>query len=125
MTIKIEQQTLLRVLDRQAANAPLLDSTIQRERDEYVLVDFAKPLGADYFAVEKLRKPTAAENDLLDDDSDTLSTSSLSTADSCDDSIIERRVSFAEEVVTEEWVRPFTPKEEISNLFYSTEETSR
>jgi hypothetical protein len=119
MTIKIEHQTLLRVLERQQANAPLLDSTISHINNErFVLLDFHKPLGND-ISVEKLRG-------LSTDDDDTLSTSSLSTEDSTDDSCeIERRVSFAEDLVSDEWTRPYTPKEEISALFYSTEETSR
>jgi len=37
----------------------------------------------------------------------------------------ERRVSFAEPLVTQMWTRPYTPRDEISNLFYSTEETQR
>jgi hypothetical protein len=118
MTIKIEHQTLLRVLERQQANAPLLDSTISHINNErFVLIDFHKPLGND-ISVEKLRG-------LSTDDDDTLSTSSLSTDDSTDSEIEERRVSFAEDLVSDEWTRPFTPKEEISALFYSTEETSR
>jgi hypothetical protein len=115
MTIKLEQQTLLRVLERQQANAPLLDSTISHINNEcFVILDFHKPLGND-ISVEKLRG-------LSTDDDDTLSTSSLSTDSDCE---IERRVSFAEDLVSEEWTRPYTPKEEISALFYSTEETSR
>lgn len=56
-----------------------------------------------------------------DDESvDTASTSSLS----CDteDSDYDKRVSFAEDLVTEEWTREYTPKEDIATLYYSSEE---
>jgi hypothetical protein len=54
----------------------------------------------------------------------TASTACFSDSDS-EDGSIERRVSFAEDLVTDEWVRPFTPKEELPELFYTTEETQK
>merc|ERR1712232_505780 len=52
---------------------------------------------------------------------DTLSTASLSS----DEGSVDRRVSFCAEVVTEVWTRPFTDKDDIPNLFYSSEDTAR
>jgi hypothetical protein len=82
-----------------------------------MLVDFRKPLRHDLCSVEKIRE------DAYDDDDSIFTVSTASLSDS--DSVIERRVSFADDLVTEEWTRPFTPKDEISTLFYSSEETSR
>jgi hypothetical protein len=80
------------------------------------LIDFRKTFGSqDCSAVEKLRNFT------YDDDDFTVSTTSLSDTDS----EAERSVSFAEELVTDEWTRPYTPREEVTKLFYSTEETQR
>jgi len=60
----------------------------------------------------------------------TSSTASLSdTEDSCSSDcseellLGERRVSFLDEIVTEVRTRPYTPRDEISNLYYTTEET--
>jgi hypothetical protein len=58
--------------------------------------------------------------DLLSDD-DTLSTASSSDYGS----EVGRTVSFAEELVTEIHTRPFTPPEQVQDLYYSQEETSR
>ena len=119
MTIKVEREALLRVLSR-APSAPSssYDHSPISDDGEFVLVDIPKPfLGEDCYV-----KPLLGS--ACDDDRSfcTLSTDSLST-DSSDS--IEKRVSFATPLVTEEWVRPWTPREDISNLFYSTEETQR
>jgi hypothetical protein len=37
----------------------------------------------------------------------------------------EKRVSFAETLVSDVWERPRTPPEDVSKLFFSSEETSR
>jgi hypothetical protein len=116
MTIKVEQEVLLRVLETPPSRYSL-DSTI-REDDDFMLVDFRKPLSHDLCSsVEKIRAEAYDDDDSIF----TLSTASLSDSDS----IIERRVSFADDLVTEEWTRPFTPKDEIPALYYSSEETSR
>lgn len=63
--------------------------------------------------------------DLLSDD-DTLSTTSLSdTSSDCGSEVLDRTVSFAEELVTEVHTRPFTPPDQVPELYYSQEETSR
>lgn len=118
MTIKVEREALLRVLSR-APSASSSPCEAQIPDDgEFVLVDIPKPFYEDDCYVKNLPEST------YDDDRSfcTLSTDSSST-DSSD--CLERRVTFATPLVTDEWVRPWTPREEISNLFYSTEETQR
>jgi uncharacterized UBP type Zn finger protein len=122
MTIHVEQEALLRVLERPLPHQHSQPNLSQShppssEGDEYVLVDFSNTFKSNDCAVEKLRHSTYDDEDSVF----TLSTASLSDSDS----EVERSVSFAEDVVTEEWTRPYTPKEEVSKLFYSTEETQR
>ena len=118
MTIKIERDSPLRVIDtssslRQGSSGTTFESSITSVEDDFVVVDF-QPLCSS-LAVGKLRSSTI--------DDDTASTGSLSS-DSYDSSD-QRRVSFADDLVTQVWTRPFTPRSEVSNLFYSTEETTR
>jgi hypothetical protein len=54
-------------------------------------------------------------------DDDTCSTASLSDSSLEDD----KRVSFADTLVSDVWERPRTPPEEVSKLFFSSEETQR
>jgi hypothetical protein len=54
-------------------------------------------------------------------DDDTVSTASLSDSSYEDD----KRVSFADTLVSDVWERPRTPPEEVSKLFFSSEETQR
>merc|ERR1712228_275766 len=65
------------------------------------------------------------EKSLLNDDRSiyTASTASLYSEDDDDDEV--RRVSFAESVVTDVWTRPYTPKDEISKLYYSRTDEKR
>ena len=58
--------------------------------------------------------------DLISDD-DTLSTASSSDCGS----EVGRSVSFADDLVSEVHTRPFTPPEQVQELYYSQEETSR
>ena len=120
MTIKVEREALLRVLTREPS-WPLspCDHTSITDDGEFVLVDIPKPFMGEVYYDKGLRGPTCDDDQSLC----TLSTDSLSTASS-DDSL-ERRVTFATPLVTDEWTRPWTPREEISNLFYSTEDTQR
>jgi hypothetical protein len=115
MTIKVEQEALLCVLESRPQHAPLGPSL--KHSEGFLVVDFRKPISSEDFLVEKIRTVTSDDEDSIF----TLSTASLSDSDS----EIDRRVSFADDVVTDVWTRPFTPKEEIANLFYSTEETQR
>jgi hypothetical protein len=122
MTIQVEQQALLRVMERPLPYSQPQPSHSQShppssQEEEYVLVDFRDTLKSNDCSVEKLRHSTYDDEDSVF----TLSTASLSDSDS----EVERSVSFADDVVTEEWTRPYTPREEVSKLFYSTEETQR
>lgn len=118
MTIKVEQETLLRVLESQKSYSSLSSPS---SSDDYIVVDYRKVLPSDDYHVEKIRQATSDDEDSVL----TYSTASLSDSDSDSDSECERRVSFAPEVVTEVWTRPYTRKEEIADLFYSNEETQR
>ncbi len=117
MTIKVEQETLLRALERQPSRSAF--DKPASSQDGFIIVDFRKPLHSREDALVE----RAAERSMCDDEDSvfTLSTASLSDTDS----ELERRVSFADDLVTEEWTRPATPKEEIPRLFYTTEETQR
>ena len=119
MTIKVEREALLRLLGTPPSGPPL-DTPIKcREQFDYVSIRKSSSLEEDY-PVGKLR-----ERALRDDDSVcTVSTASISSDDD-DDEDYDKRVSFAEPLVTEEWTREYTSKDDIANLFYSTEETQR
>lgn len=119
MTIKIEREALLQALESQPTGPPLEGPL--PSGSGYLLVDFRKPISPDDFVVEKIRSSTSDDDDSIL----TISTASLSDSDDSDDSVLERRVSFAEDLVTDEWTRPYTPREEVSSLFYSNEDTQR
>ena len=119
MTIKIERDSPLRVIDtsshRHGSSGTPFESSITTMEDDFVVVDF-QPLCSSLL-VGKLRSSTI--------DDDTASTGSMSSDSYDDSSEQQRRVSFADDLVTQVWTRPFTPRGEVSNLFYSTEDTSR
>lgn len=117
MTIKVEREALVTVLSQ----APLLHASrcegpsISSSGD-YVLVDFNSKspcLNADVVLCS-----TYSDEDSLC----TLSTSSDSLSS---DASIDKRVTFSSSLVTDEWTRPFTPRDEVAKLFYSTEDTNR
>jgi hypothetical protein len=112
MTIKIERDSQLRVSDSHSdsstSHVPPFETGMVE--DDFLLVNFPQMCSG----VGKLRSST------LDDD--TASTGSFSS-DSTDSGL--RRVSFANNLVTDSWTRPYTPRSEVSSLFYSTEETTR
>ena len=126
MTIKIERDSPLRVLDTSSTspqagssgNNPLDSSSYLVVEDDFVVVDF-QPLCSS-LPVGKLRSSTSSVG-VIDDD--TASTGSMSSDSLYEDQ--QRRVSFADDLVTDVWTRPFTPREQVSDLFYSTEETTR
>lgn len=118
MTIKVEREALLRVLTREPSGfSSQCDQPLIHDDEGFLVVDIPKPLMGEDCYVKSLRGSTFDDESLC-----TLSTDSLS-----DDSTasIERRVTFASTLVTDEWTRPWTPREEVANLFYSSEETSR
>ena len=118
MTIKVEREALLRVLSREPSSTWSPCEAHIPDDGEFVLVDIPKPFLGDDCYVKNLRESTYDDDESLC----TLSTDSLSTDSS---EFLERRVTFAAPLVTDEWVRPWTPREEIPSLFYSTEETQR
>jgi hypothetical protein len=115
MTIKVEREALLRFLSREPSGSSSCDIPLISDDGGFVLVDIPKPL--EDFYEKGLRSPTHDDQSLC-----TLSTDSISS-DSTQS--IERGVSFATTLVTDEWTRPWTLREDVPNLFYSTEETLR
>lgn len=115
MTIKVEREALLRVLERPPSNTPI-GST-----EDYLLVDYGNLINPNENSVEKLRQTQGDDEDSVC----TESTASFSDTDSEDADPEERRVSFAEDLVSEEWSRPYTAREDLPHLFYTTEETQR
>jgi hypothetical protein len=127
MTIKIEREALLCVLSRPPRHQPgepydeFVDATCSKEDDvaSGPCVYLGKVQGDD--SLRSLRIPTVEKCESFDDDC-TVTTASSSAASSLYD---DKRVSFADPLVTEVFTRPRTPREEISKLFYSCEETQR
>eukprot|EP00538_Stauroneis_constricta_P005045 CAMPEP_0119571026 /NCGR_PEP_ID=MMETSP1352-20130426/43913_1 /TAXON_ID=265584 /ORGANISM="Stauroneis constricta, Strain CCMP1120" /LENGTH=234 /DNA_ID=CAMNT_0007620703 /DNA_START=715 /DNA_END=1416 /DNA_ORIENTATION=- len=127
MMIKVEQDALLRVLSRAPSSqqgSSSYESPIPDE--EFVIVDIPKSL--EPIAEDRSRLQQHARKPHPNDDDDepsvcTLSTDSLSTDSESISS--SRRVSFAAALVTEEWTRPWTAREDVPLLYYSTEETTR
>ena len=118
MTIKVEREALITVLTRRPTwPSSLCEATsISTDDDEFVVVNL--PSKSPYLDTERLRCSPYSDEDSVC----TLSTSSDSLSS---DSSLERRVSFASSLVTDVWTRPFTEREEIPSLFYSTEDTNR
>lgn len=121
MTIKVEREALLCVLSHlpshQGPSIPY---------DEYVTVSCDKDSSSgiyigeqDYFctSTDSYVKCTSS----FDDDC-TVTTATSSSASSLDE---DKRVSFADPLVTEVFTRPRTQREEIPTLFYSVDETQR
>lgn len=95
MTIKVEREALLQVLERPPQHSPLQDSC-------YCIKD--------------------CYND--NDDCSVSTASTLPFSDISDDDVVRSRVSFADELVSQVVTRPRTPIQDISQLYYSTEEIS-
>jgi hypothetical protein len=117
MTIKVEREALLRVLERPPQYSPIEDAS-----GDCLLVDYGNLISNSDDVVGKLRQSSVDDEDSVF----TVSTASFSDTDSEDaEDLDDRRVSFAEDLVTEEWTRPFTAKEDLSLLFYTAEETQK
>ena len=118
MTIKVEREALLRVLSHAPSEPSSPCNSVIPDDGEFVLVEIPKPL------IDENDRYAKSLPTTHDDDRSlcTISTDSLSTDSSIS---LERRVTFASSLVTEEWTRPWTPREEVAKLFYSTEETQR
>jgi hypothetical protein len=131
MTIRVEREALLRVINTSGsslnkATTTSLTSLSSKpcnpcigEEDEYVIVD-SVPTKKFY---SDLIPGSTGDDDLAS--VCTLSTSSVSSYDdsSSEASTVERRVTFATDIVTEVWTRERTPLEDVSNLYYSAVET--
>ena len=118
MTIMIERDSPLRVIDTsspQGSSGAPYDPASTAVEEGFVVVDYTPYCSS--LPVGKLRSSTSI-------DDDTASTGSLSS-DNSSEGYQDKRVTFTQDIVSDIWTRPFTPREEISNLFYSTEETSR
>lgn len=129
MTIKIEQEAIIRVLDTE--RSPLSCHPYQLQKPpsaEGLLQAAAGPSLLDPCVATK-RSP--ADDDYcpdlqsLDSDEDCISLSSFGSAPSYSGRIIERRVSFAEPLVTEVKTRPRTKDCDKKQLFYTQSETDR
>ena len=115
MTIRIEQEALFRLLSKPPLTPPLhVDPTITCKEQ----------LGD--VCIRKEERGNLREATSRDDDSVfTASTASLSSDDTDDEDDFTRAVYFAEPLVTEEWTREYTPKQNIADLYYSAEDTTR
>jgi hypothetical protein len=111
MTIKVEREALLRLL----ASKPTTATTLSTTTDcypEYQYVSIQKPAFSTVCVPGRIR----------DDDDSVYTNSTASLSSDADD---DRRVSFADPLVTEVWTREYTSKDEICGLYYSTEQTQR
>lgn len=125
MTIKLEHETILRVLEHprplRRLNGRSSSSTSSAMQIPRSSPSSSKKLFDDLSLVDIVKSSHVEQvPGLTGEDDDTLSTASMSS-----DETIERRVTFCDEVVTEIWSRPFTEKDDIPNLYYSSEDTAR
>lgn len=118
MTIKVEREALITVLGRSPSwqPYPCEETSLSSDDDSCVVLNI--PTKSQCLDDESARSSA-------DSDEDSLCASSTSSDSLSCESSVERRVSFASDLVSEEWTRPYTPREEISNLYYSTEDTNR
>jgi len=130
MTIRVEREALLTVINTSQSSQSKASTTRTllsskpcnpciREEDEFVIVD-SVPTRKFYSDLI----PSITE----DDETSSICTLSTSSVSDCDDasrdfSSVQRRVTFAPQVVSHTWTRERTPIEEVSNLFYSAMET--
>lgn len=123
MTIKIERDAFLRVITRKG---PLIEKLQQPQQDEeYVVVSLptATNKGDDFFYDDLI--PVSTDDEEQDDDS-LLSNDSASTVSDDDEASTassSRRVSFADDLVTDVYTRDKTLPEEVSRLYYTALET--
>ena len=119
MTIKVEQEALI-ALETQPwpQSASGRDECLSRQCPKQPLRVITSPQGCLSPLVEKSRLISSS----FADDEDSVYTSSTASFSDAD-SDFDRRVTFAEDLVTEVWERPYTEKEDISTLYYSNDET--
>ncbi|KAG7352085.1 hypothetical protein IV203_008133 [Nitzschia inconspicua] len=119
MTIKIERDAFLRVITRKG---PLIEKAQQQQRDEEEFIVVTLPSKDDFFYNDLI--PVSADDD--DDQASLLSLSTDSSSTSsgtAEDDAQERRVTFAEDLVTDVFTRERTLPEEVPRLFYTSMET--
>ena len=124
MTIRVEREALLMVINTSFPSSSSCSQYINDE-DEFVIVDSVptKPLKSNDFFYSDLI-PSSTEDDDLGSLCTLSTTSSVSSYDSSSDiSTVDRRVSFASQIVTDVWTRERTLPEDVSNLYYSSLET--
>jgi hypothetical protein len=107
MTIKIEHDALLTVLSRAREQPPRRCQSDPEDENEWVEVSYPK--------ADQPSPPVES----YDDDCCSLSSTECSSLSS------ERRVSFADSLVTEIKECPRTPIEDVPSLFYSPEQLTR
>jgi len=141
MTIRVEREALLMVINTSSSSSfssssPLSSTSsssscspcIRDDDDEFVIVDSVPTIKgknncfySDYLASSSYARDNDDQASLC-----TISTTSDSSFDSTSDiSTIadHRRVSFAPQLVTDVWTRERTRVEDISNLYYSAQQT--
>eukprot|EP00536_Pseudo-nitzschia_multiseries_P014793 jgi/Psemu1/215931/e_gw1.768.11.1 len=129
MTIRVEREALLTVINTSLAltsnatrtrtrTTPLSSKSCSpciQDQDDFVIVDSVPT------------KPFLIPKSTGDDDAGSIctvsTTSESSYGSSTDISTLDRRVSFAPELVTDVWTRERTPPQDVSNLYYSALET--
>ena len=137
MTIRVEREALLMIINTSSLSLTTTTTTsspfsslsynpcIRDDDDEFVIVDSVPTINKgknDFFYSDITYTRDGDQASLC-----TISTTSDSSLYSTSDSsiIVDRRVSFAPQLVTDTWTRPRTVLEDISTLFYSAQETQK
>jgi hypothetical protein len=127
MTILVQQQALLRVTEPLATPPPssLVSDALSSHRQQHG-TEYHNNEEASHYDENSSKKFALSSS--YDDDV-TVSTCSLLSdsvdADDLDDLDVDRRVSFAEDLVTETWTRPRTCTDNVGELFYSADDIQR
>jgi hypothetical protein len=133
MTIKVEQETIIALQTPnwlQQHSDSSHDECISRQSPKQQQLRVTTALSASDNClsplVDKLSLCSTNSTSFTDDEDDSVYTTSSSTGSfSSDVDSFDRKVSFADDIVTDVWERPFTDKEEIASLYYSNDETQR
>lgn len=67
----------------------------------------------------------ALQSSVSIDDEDSVYTTTTTSSFSESDTDLDRRVTFADDLVSDVWTRPYSNKEDIERLYYSNEDTQR
>jgi len=135
MTIRVEREALLMVINTSSLSLTTNTSSpfsslsynpcIRDNDDEFVIVDSVPTInkGKNDFFYSDITYTRDDDQASLCTISTTSDFSFYSTSDSS--IIVDRRVSFAPQLVTDIWTRPRTVPEDVSTLFYSAQETQK